>query len=60
MTTAELAKYVMLSERTIRRYSRNGVLSPSRNMLGAYRFSGDDVDAALIASLSSTGKVLTH
>ena len=49
VTTAELAQLTDLSQRTIRRYARNHILSPTRGMMGNYRFSADDIDAALIA-----------
>ena len=49
MNTTEMARHCVLSERTIRRYARFGILSPRRSMLGAYIFGGDDIDQALIA-----------
>ena len=48
MTTAELAQLTDLSQRTIRRYALKGILNPSREMMGAYKFSADDIDKALI------------
>ena len=49
MTTAELADVTDLSPRTIRRYARKGVLNPTFSPMGAYRFTRDDIDKALIA-----------